>query len=708
MKIQKNMIKLNSKARTLNQALEEVAEIAVKNKIHTSKGKLLGELKSREKAGSTGLEDSFAIPHAIGSSNKTGIVLVTYKEEIKNWKTHDNSLVRVAIALFMNKEKATKEQMGILSKISTMLLDKKIREKIRNAKNKDEITMIFEKSNPTSKKDSVKNETNKNLIKVVAVTSCVSGIAHTYMSAESLEKYGPENNVSVRVEKQGASGMEDRLTKKEIQEADYVILAADLRVKEGSRFNGKNIYETDVKEPIYKKGTLFQDLNKALKGQPSKRRFKVGKFSEENSSETSAPTTRISKRFKLMSNKEKTLYTTKLFGKTLHRSTMTGLSYLIPMIVAGGILSALALFIAQMAVPSSVHDFTNPKTGKVYSPAWQYMKNMNGVGPEINISGIFKNVSYYVFDIGIPVVLAGYVAFAIADKPGIVPGMLGGVLVSKFKTIEIFGVNLSNGGFIGGLFAGFLAGGVLYLFQMIKYHKNIKGLVNLFIFPVFGTIITILGVLFILGPAASYINEGVMEALKKIEESGMGATGLGFIIGALMCIDMGGPINKATLAFAYAAMANQDATIYAAVAAAKITPEFVTSFATWVSPRNFSKAEEASGRYANPILGLAGITEGAIPFVLSDPKRVIISSALAGGIAGAISMSFGIELNAIGAGVFSSAFMGVNAGIWLAGVFGASLIGGIILVILKRITIQNRRIKFDFKFGKELNKNARK
>lgn len=416
--------------------------------------------------------------------------------------------------------------------------------------------------------------------KLVAVTSCPTGIAHTYMAAEALQMAAEEMGIQIKVETQGSVGAENVITEKELKEADAVIIAADTNVDK-SRFAGKPLVEVPVKDAIKDSKSL---INRALS---TKEVFK-GNGKEE----------KVQKADK---EEEKSI------GKGIYKNLMTGVSFMIPFVVAGGILIALGFAIGGIYV------FKTPGT----------------IGEAIFSTG------KQAFALMLPV-LAGYISYSIADRPGLVPGFVGGALASTI-----------GAGFIGALLAGFIAGYTVVLIKKyIRLPKSLDGLMPVLIIPVLSTLIIALIMIFILGGPVKSINDGLAGFLKGLQ--GANAALLGIVLGAMMAFDMGGPFNKAAYVFATstlttAALSAGGTTIMAAVMAAGMVPPLGIALATVIAKNKFTEQEREAGKAAWA-LGVSFITEGAIPFAAGDPLRVIPSVMAGSAVTGALSMVFGSKL----------------------------------------------------------------
>ena len=451
-------------------------------------------------------------------------------------------------------------------------------------------------------------------MKFVAITSCPTGIAHTYMAAEALEMAAKEMGEEIKVETQGSVGAENELTEKDIREARVVIIAADTNVSK-ERFAGKTIIEVGVKDAIKDPKGLIQ-------------RAKDIKLEDKNNS-------------KDISNTEEK----KVEKKGPYKHLMTGVSYMIPFVAAGGILIAISFAFGILA-------FKEPGT----IPA--ALMTIGGGNA---------------FALMIPI-LAGFIAFSIADRPGLVPGMVGGMLASSL-----------NAGFLGGIVAGFLAGyTVQFLKKTIKLPKSLAGLMPVIILPVLSTLVVGLVMIFVIGKPMTMINVGMASWLKNL--SGANSAILGIIIGLMMAADMGGPINKAAYAFGVGTLvAGQNSMVMAAVMAAGMTPPLGIALATVLGKRKFTLEEREAGKAAWA-LGAAFITEGAIPFAAADPIRMIPSLMVGSATTGLLSMVFKAAIAPPHGGLFVLLIPNAvtNVGLYIVAIVAGTIVTSLMILLLKK------------------------
>ena len=454
-------------------------------------------------------------------------------------------------------------------------------------------------------------------MKIVAITSCPTGIAHTYMAAEALEMAAKEMGVDIKVETQGSVGAENQLTEADIREAKAVIIAADTNVSK-ERFSGKAMIEVGVKEAIKDaKGLIQRAID--IKVENKNLLEQVSKIKEEKSAVRKGP----------------------------YKHLMTGVSYMIPFVAAGGILIAISFAFGILAFKE-----------------------------EGTIAAALMNIGGgSAFALMVPI-LAGFIAFSIADRPGLVPGMVGGMLAVS-----------SGAGFLGGIVAGFLAGyTVEFLKKSIKLPRSLAGLMPVLILPVLSTLIVGLVMVFVIGKPVSAINAGMTSWLSNL--SGTNSALLGIIIGLMMAFDMGGPVNKAAYAFgAGTLVAGQTSMIMAAVMAAGMTPPLGIALATIIAKNKFTAEEKEAGKAAWA-LGAAFITEGAIPFAAADPFKVIPSIMLGSAVTGALSMIFKSGLAVPHGGIFVLFIPNAvtNLGAYIVSILVGTAVTALMILLLKKDT----------------------
>ena len=535
--------------------------------------------------------------------------------------------------LFLIAAPNTKDNvhLDVLSKLSVMLMDENFTTSLRNAKSVDEFLQIIDAADESAKSiddrlsDTGITTEEKKGFKLLAVTSCPTGIAHTYMAAEALEKAAKAAGCQIKIETRGSAGAKNVLTAEEIEAADCIIVAADAKVPM-DRFNGKKVISCQVSDGI---GKADQLVKQAMSGN-------VEVFHGESSETTTAVTGKESAAHKI------------------YTQLMNGVSHMLPFVVGGGILIAIAFLIDGLNVDINA------------LPADQ-RSNFGTITP---IAAMFKNIGGVAFGLMLPV-LAGFIGMAIGDRPALALGFVGGMMAANGKS-----------GFLGALAAGFLAGYLILGLRKIcdKLPDAIEKLAPVLIYPVVGILIMGLAMNFVVEPIMGGINTGLNNFL-----SGMGDSSrivLGLILGGMMAIDMGGPFNKAAYVFGTAAITAGNYDIMAAVMIGGMTPPCAIALATLLFKNKFTKEERDAGP-TNFIMGLAFITEGAIPFAASDPLHVLPSCIIGSALAGALSMAFHCTLMAPHGGIFVFPVVG-NAVMYLVALVAGTVVSALLLGVLKK------------------------
>ncbi|MDQ0218135.1 PTS 2-O-a-mannosyl-D-glycerate transporter subunit IIABC [Peribacillus cavernae] len=596
-----------------------IKKLAEAGKLH-SEETFYQAVMDRENLSATGFEGGLAIPHGKSTAVKeASFAVATLQKPLTTWESIDpNNKVELVILLAIPENEAGSTHLSLLSEFVTRLSNEAYKNRLLTSKTNQELYKNLDRL------DEEKALEVKKIDKtILAVTACPAGIAHTYMAAEALVKAGKELGIDIFVEKQGANGIEDRHTKGLLAKADAVIFAVDVAVKDEERYAHLPKIKTSVAAPLKNaKGLLTQALEKA-ENTP-----KRDHAPEESASEV--PEENDKKRFKT----------------EIKDSILTGISYIIPIIVAGGMTLAAAVLISQAF---DLQDLYNEEG------SWLWLLRQLG--------------GTLLGQLMVPI-LAGYMAYSIADKPALAPGFAAGVAA-----------NLIGSGFLGGMLGGILAGYFLkFLKQSVKPRGTFAGFISFWLYPVVGTLVVGSIMLFVVGKPLAFINTGLIEWLQSM--SGTNAIILGALIGAMVSFDLGGPVNKAAYTFCIGAMASGNFIPYATFASVKMVSAFSVTGATIIGKKHFTHSEREVGKQTW-LLGLAGITEGAIPFMMNDPLRVIPSLIAGSAITGAIVSYFNIGLNVPGAGIFSLALLQgkpllAAGGIW----FGAALIGALVSMVL--------------------------
>ncbi|EMM5415022.1 PTS 2-O-a-mannosyl-D-glycerate transporter subunit IIABC [Citrobacter amalonaticus] len=627
---QRDALCLNARFTSREEAIRTLAQrLTALGKIADS-DVFLEEVFARENLGPTALGEGLAVPHGKTSAVKEAAFAVATLSEPLSWEGIDGpEAVELIFLLAIPQEEAGSTHMQLLTALTTKLADDETRARVMAATNADELLSALDDNThePTV-------ATPFNAPTIVCVTACPAGIAHTYMAAEYLEKAGRKLGVNVFVEKQGANGIEGRLTADQLNTASACIFAAEVAIKESERFAGIPALTVPVAEPIrHAEQLILQAL--ALEPQNEKRARQ-----EE-------------------SHQPKGLKT------ELKQALLSGISFAVPLIVAGGTVLAVAVLLAQIFGLQPLFDQEN-------SWLWMYRKLGGG------ILGILM----------VPV-LAAYTAYSLADKPALAPGFAAGLAA-----------NMIGSGFLGAIAGGLIAG---YLMRWVKNHLRLSskfnGFLSFYLYPVVGTLGAGSLMLFVVGEPVAWLNNSLTVWLNGL--SGANALLLGAILGFMCSFDLGGPVNKAAYAFCLGAMANGVYGPYAIFASVKMVSAFTVTASTLVSPRLFKAFEIETGK-STWLLGLAGITEGAIPMAIEDPVRVIGSFVLGSMATGAMVGAMNIGLSTPGAGIFSLFLLhdaGYGGVLAAAGWFGAALVGTaistLVLLLWRRYAVKQGKYVTD-------------
>ncbi|EFE9203462.1 PTS 2-O-a-mannosyl-D-glycerate transporter subunit IIABC [Escherichia coli] len=600
---------LNARFTSREEAIHALTQrLAALGKISSTE-QFLEEVYRRESLGPTALGEGLAVPHGKTAAVKEAAFAVATLSEPLQWEGVDGpEAVDLVVLLAIPPNEAGTTHMQLLTALTTRLADDEIRARIQSATTPDELLSALDDKGGTQPSASFSNAPT-----IVCVTACPAGIAHTYMAAEYLEKAGRKLGVNVYVEKQGANGIEGRLTADQLNSATACIFAAEVAIKESERFNGIPALSVPVAEPIRHAEALIQQ---AL---TLKRSDETGTVQQDTQPVKSVKT-------------------------ELKQALLSGISFAVPLIVAGGTVLAVAVLLSQIF---GLQDLFNEEN----SWLWMYRKLGGG------LLGILM----------VPV-LAAYTAYSLADKPALAPGFAAGLAA-----------NMIGSGFLGAVVGGLIAG---YLMRWVKNHLRLSskfnGFLTFYLYPVLGTLGAGSLMLFVVGEPVAWINNSLTAWLNGL--SGSNALLLGAILGFMCSFDLGGPVNKAAYAFCLGAMANGVYGPYAIFASVKMVSAFTVTASTMLAPRLFKEFEIETGK-STWLLGLAGITEGAIPMAIEDPLRVIGSFVLGSMVTGAIVGAMNIGLSTPGAGIFSLFLLHDNGagGVMAAiGWFGAALVGAAI------------------------------
>ena len=628
-------IDLGAKVKDKQDAIAHLADLMEKGGNLKDKAQYLKDVLAREASGTTGLGDGIATPHAKSKGVKApGLAAMTIPEGI-NFESMDGNPARLFFAIAA-PDGDNDEHLQILSKLATMIMDPDFKEALIAAKTKKEFLQIIDDKEdgkfvaPSAAASSVDlAKPASDHIQILAVTACPTGIAHTFMAAESLEQHAKKRGISIKVETNGSGGAKNVLTADEIAKADGIIVAADKNVAM-ARFNGKKVVITKVADGINKADEL---IDRALSGNAPVYHAAAGSdagYSGGGGAENES------------------------LGRQIYKHLMNGVSHMLPFVVGGGILIAIAFLIDGMTV--DLNSLPQEERG-----------NFGSINP---IAKFFKDVGGASFGFMLPV-LSGFIAMSIADRPGLAAGFVGGALSG------------SNGsGFLGALLAGFLAG---YLVNWLKgvfsiLPQALEGTKPILLYPLFG--ILIIGVVcqLVIGPPVASVNEWLIDTLKNMDQSAKLLVGA--VVGGMMAIDMGGPINKAAYVTGTGLLAGGEYGVMAAVMAGGMVPPLAIALCTLFFKSKFTKQEQSTAP-TNIVMGLSFITEGAIPFAAGDPLHVIPACAVGSAIAGALTMMFDCTLMAPHGGIFVVPTIG-NAGMYIVSILVGAVIGAVILGFIRK------------------------
>lgn len=650
--LKKESIELGVKVADKNAAIDKLISLMdAGGRLNSIQGYKEGIL-AREALGSTAIGEGIAIPHAkVDAVKEPGLAAMVVPEGV-DYEAFDGSLANL---IFMIAAPAAGDDVHLqaLSRLSTLLMNPGFKESLIGAKDADEFLDLIDKAEnerfgeeekktqaakngaedkKTEKKEADQSDQNASAVnahyRVLAVTACPTGIAHTYMAAENLENTGKKLGISLKAETDGSGGAQNVLTKEEIAAAEAIIVAADKNV-EMARFDGKPVIMVPVADGIHKAEAL---INQAVSGTVPVYHYSgdVSGAASEGESDS--------------------------IGRQIYKHLMNGVSHMLPFVIGGGILIALAFLLDDYSIDPS------------------------NFGKNTPLAAYLKTIGEQAFGMMLPI-LAGFIAMSIADRPGLAVGLVAGLIAKMGSTFANPAGGDVNAGFLGALFAGFAGGylvlGLKKLFS--KLPKSLEGIKPVLLYPVIGIFLAAVVTTFI-NPYMGMINDGLTHFL-----NGMGGTSrvmLGMILGGMMSIDMGGPFNKAAYVFGTAQLAEGNFEVMAAVMAGGMVPPLAIALCTTFFKKKFTEKERQSG-VVNYVMGLSFITEGAIPFAAQDPLRVIPSCLAGAAVAGGLSMAFGCTLRAPHGGLFVLPTIG-NPVMYLAAVVIGAVVGCVILGILKK------------------------
>ena len=626
--LDKRSIRIDGAPKSKNEALDQMVELMAKSGKINDLEAYRQEVYRREEEGTTGVGEGIAIPHGKGAFvDKPGLAAMVVKDGV-DYDSLDGEPVHL---IFLIAAPNTKDNvhLDVLSKLSVLLMDEDFSRALQNAKSPEEFMKIVDEADKEApdldEKLKADEATSEDQFRILAVTACPTGIAHTYMAAEGLEKAAKAKGCFIKVETRGSGGAKNVLTAEEIKNADCIIVAADTKVPM-DRFNGKKLIEVQVSDGISKADKLIEQ---AMSGN-------VPVYTASENAEVSEKKAGGSK------------------GHQIYMQLMNGVSHMLPFVVGGGILIALAFLIDGLCV-----DMT--------SLTAEARQSFGSITP---VAATLKSIGDLAFGFMLPV-LAGFIAMSIADRPGLAVGFVGGAIAANGKS-----------GFLGALVAGFLAGYLILLLKKLfeKLPEALEKIAPVLLYPVFGILIVGLVMTFVVEPPIGALNTALNTALTNM--SGSSKVLLGIIVAGMMAVDMGGPFNKAAYVFGTASIAAGNYGIMAAVMIGGMVPPCAIALASLLFKDKFTKTERESAP-TNFIMGLAFITEGAIPFAASDPLHVIPACVIGSGLAGALSMAFNCTLMAPHGGIFVFPVVG-NPLMYLAALAVGTVVGALMLGVLKK------------------------
>ena len=629
-------IDLNGKVTGKNEALDAMVALMAKSGKINDVEKYRKGVYAREEEGTTGIGEGIAIPHCKSDAvSKPGLAAMV----IKDWVDFDALDGEKVSLIFLIAAPNTEDNvhLDVLSKLSVLLMDENFTSGLRNAKTVEEFLSVIdraeaekdaeeEKKNSADTKNAAEEKNTENGKLILAVTGCPNGIAHTYMAAENIEKKAKELGCRVKVETRGSGGAKNVLTKAEIAEAACIIVAADTQVPM-DRFAGRPVIQCKVSDGISKAEEL---LDRALNGNVPLYQAKGSGQAADSEEESDS------------------------VGHQIYKHLMNGVSHMLPFVIGGGILIAIAFLIDGFAVDLNSLPFDE-------------RSNFGTITP---MAAMFKSIGGVAFGFMLPI-LAGFIAMSIADRPGLAVGFVGGAIAAN-----------GTSGFLGALVAGFVAGYLVRLLKKLfeKLPEGLEGIKPMLLYPVIG--------IFLIGVIMTYVVEPPIGALNVMINNGLNSMNcakailLGALLGGMMSVDMGGPVNKAAYVFGTASIAAGNYNIMAAVMVGGMVPPLAIALATMFFKNKFTEEERKAGP-TNIVMGLSFISEGAIPFAASDPLRVLPSCIIGSAVAGALSMAFNCTLMAPHGGIFVFLTVG-HPLLYLISLAVGSVVGCVILGLLKK------------------------
>ena len=628
--LDKRSISLTGAPASKQEALDQMVDLMINSGKINDREAYRKEVYRREEESTTGIGEGIAIPHGKGSFvTKPGLAAMVVKNGV-DFDSLDGEPVHL-IFLIAAPNTEDNVHLDVLSKLSMLLMDENFAANLKNASTVEEFLQIVDAADDEKPdlNDQLAAQTaaapSRNAFRILAVTSCPTGIAHTYMAAAGLEKAARAAGCFIKVETRGSGGAKNVLTEQEIKEADCIIVAADAKVPM-DRFHGKKLIECQVSDGISKAGQL---ISRAMSGDVPV--YQAGSPSAASSVKASGGA-----------------------GHRIYMQLMNGVSHMLPFVVGGGILIALAFLIDGLSVD-------------INALSAEARSSFGSITP---IAAALKSIGDVAFGFMLPI-LAGFISMSIADRPGLAVGFVGGMIASGGKS-----------GFLGALAAGFIAGYLILLLKKVfdRLPQAVEKIAPVLLYPLFGILLMGLIMKFCIEPPIGALNTALNTALTNM--GGSSRILLGIVVAGMMAIDMGGPFNKAAYVFGTASIAAGNYHIMAAVMIGGMVPPCAIALSTLLFKNKFTKEERESGP-VNFIMGLAFITEGAIPFAASDPLHVLPSCMVGSAAAGALSMAFGCTLMAPHGGIFVVPVVG-NALMYLLALVIGTITGALLLGIFKK------------------------
>ena len=629
--LRKESIELGVTVSSKEEAIDKLVDLMEAGGRLKDKAGYKEGILAREALGSTAVGEGIAIPHAkVAAVKEPGLSAMVVPGGV-DYQAFDGSPAHL-IFMIAAPEGEADVHLEALSRLSTLLMDPDFKSDLIKAKSKEEFLRLiddkeserYQKKKEEKVKGPAKPQTG---YRVLAVTACPTGIAHTFMAAENLEQQGKKLGIPLKAETNGAEGVGNALTREEIAAADGIIIAADKKV-DMARFDGKRVVMATVTEGIQKGEDL---VKKAVSSETP-----VYHHSGSAPSSEGGDQERV--------------------GRSIYKHLMNGVSHMLPFVIGGGILIALAFLFDDYSIDPS------------------------NFGKNTPLAAYLKTIGEQAFGMMLPV-LAGYIAMSIADRPGLAVGVVGGLIAKMGATFANPAGGSVNSGFLGALLAGFIGGYIVIMLKKVfsKLPKSLEGIKPVLLYPLIGIFLVAVATTFI-NPFVGAINDGITGLLNGM--GGISKIILGAVVGGMMSVDMGGPVNKAAYVFGTAQLAEGNFDIMAAVMAGGMVPPIAVALCTTFFKKKFTEKERQSG-LVNYIMGLSFISEGAIPFAAADPIRVIPSCILGSAVAGGLSMGLGCTLRAPHGGIFVLPTIGNPFGYLLAVIIG-SAVGCLVLAALKK------------------------